>query len=436
MHSARQFIAPALAALAFVMTLAACNDDPTPIGSDLLSQNVTFHSYVLKPTDFEIISGTSIASNSSAQGGATVVVGRTDDGITAHGLLAITTHSTLLSGSDAKPIKTATLTFRTGKYRIGDTSSRQLSFDVVELNEVFSSTGKWDQGLASRIASAPSLGTFTGTFNDDTTLIVTLDVTATSKFLQEYFRLDNGVAGQEFVTLKTLALRARSDGHIAAALTSTLASTEAYRPYLSFTVADGTPDDTTLTLPIGSTSWIADAPLDAGAGHIVVMGGVSARTLIRLRLDSIPSTAAIHGADLRLTIDTVNSHIGTLAGTSYMIAYLAADSSLRTSSYLSSGITGVFPVYRIPVVEGDTARFTNVMHFTTLTPAISSWMRYNRGASGFKNEGVILALNRGSTGDVLESSTLDRYVFFGTDAADPSKRPALTIYYSLETDAR
>lgn len=421
-----------IALVAAALAIAACNDNPSTIGAGYLPQNVKLLSYAMQPGDFDIVSGNSVASNSSAEGGSAVLVGRAP-GVVAHGLLAITSENPLLSGAASKPVKSARLVFRTGSYRFGDTATRQMSFDVVVLDEVFSSKAKWTAELAAKIENATAIGSYTGDYLDDTSLIVTLDPAGTQKYLQEYFRYDDSSSSRVFRTLKSLALRSRVDGRIVGALDGISGVAAANQPLLSVTVIDGSSDDSTVTLPIGTTSWICDQQTDTGAGKIVLAGGSSVRTRIKLRLDSIPPTAAIHGAELRLTLDTQNCRTGTLGYTKYLVGYLGVDSSLSSQFYMLTSVAGVFPVNRMTGSSADS--FTNVFRFTTLAPAVSSWLRNARGVEGYPNQGVILAINRGTTGDDLETTTVDRYTFHGA-GADPLLRPTITIYYSLQSDAR
>lgn len=419
----------AVVMLAASLGLFACNDNPTTIGEDYLPQNVKLFTYKMQPSDFEITSGISVASNSSAEGGSAILVGHAPDGSTAHSLIAITTQSSLISGASAKPVKSAVLAMRTTHYRYGDTASRQIAFDVVVLDEVFSSNVKWTPELAARIDAATAIGSFSGTYPDDTTLAVALDPTLTQKFLQEYFTYDTVSGIAQFRTLKTLALRAKSDGRIIGAINGIAGVDAAYIPHLNVTV-NTTTADSTASLTVGATSWITDAKADVGPNKIVVAAGAEARTLIKLKLDSIPNTGTIHQAELRLFVDRSKTVLGNDSLTTYLIAYLAADSSLTPSSYLSTGIGGIFTVFRMTDPNAGTFRFT------TLAPAVSTWLRNLRGASTVKNYGVILAFNRGNTGANLETTTLDKIVFHGPDDPDPALRPSLTIYYSVQTDAK
>jgi len=415
----------AISALLAGMVLTSCNDSPTTIGADYIPRDIEFRSYTLKPGDFTIESGLSDAANSSGEGGIGVAVGRAPDGTVAHGMLGFTTQSPTISGSSARPVTSASLRLHAVRYRYGDTTTRQLSFDVVVLDQTFGSNTKWSEVLASQIDNAPSLGTFNGDFPDSGTVSITLDPTATQKFLREYFTLDNA---SQITVKKTLALRATTGNRIVATFLGVLGVADSNQPELRVVAGD-----TTVNLRAGVTNWIAKSDVDSGVGKIIAMAGLPIRTLIKLNIDSIPADAAIHQAELRLFYDSSKSRHGTMGQTSYLVGYLATDTSFTSGSRLKSSIAGVFPVNR---VARDTSSFTNIFRFTTLSPTISGWLRNRRGVGTLKNLGIILAYNRGATGVNLETSTVDRTVFHGVDAADPSLRPQLTIIYSVQVDAK
>lgn len=418
-----------LAALLAGIILASCNDTPTAIGSDYLPQNVEFASYTLKPEDFEIVSGIAAISNSSAQASLGFLFGEAPDGTTAHGLVAITSESPVLSGPAAKTVTGASLVLYTLPYRYGDTNANVTSFDVVVLDEVFPFDAKWDETFVARIANAPSLGTFTGAYpkSDDDSVQVQLDPAATQKFLQEYFRYDTTSTGREFRTLKSLALRARSGGNVVGGYFGVFGVNDTLRPALRVATADST-----VTLRAGSTNWIVKGNLETGPGKIVVMGGLPARTFIKLKLDSIPAEATIHQAELRLFVDETNTSHGTFGQSTSLIAYIGTDSSLNQRSYLLSGIAGIVPVSRTAL---DSTTFTNMFRFTALAPTISAWLRNRRDMGTIANNGLILSYYRGVNRPDLETTTVDRVTFHGTDATNPALRPSLTITYSLQVDA-
>ncbi len=418
-----------LSALLAAAVISSCNDNPTTIGSDYLPESVEFGSYTLKPEDFQITSGIAAISNSSAQGGLGIGVGRTPDGIVAHGLIAITSESPIVSGASAKPVQSAMLRLHGLPYRHGDTSTAQIEFDIVELDQVFPPGVQWNDAIVSTIESAPVIGSYNGPYpaSDSVAIEVPLNPTETGRFLQDYFRYDSSSGRREFRTLRTLALRAKEGNRFVGTFFGVQGVTDSLRPVLRvFTGTD------TVNLSIGTTAWIANSPVATGPGRFLVMAGVPIRTLIKLNLDSIPVGATIHQAELKLHIDKANSRFGTFGEPNFLVGYIATDTSFIPGSYLTSELSGVLPVNR-PAI--DSATFSDIFRFTTLGPTVGAWLRNRRGDGTLKNQGIILAFNRIVSRPDLETVTTDRLAFFGPDAADPSVRPALTIIYSVQVDA-
>ncbi|MEP7218686.1 MAG: hypothetical protein ABI876_07195 [Bacteroidota bacterium] len=417
-----------LPALLAGFLLAACNDDPTPVGSTYLPQNVEFHSYTLKQGDFAVTTGISAASNSTAEGAQTVLVGKAAHGTVAQSLLAFTTADSIISGSAAKPVISATFTLRSAVYRYGDTASRNISFDVVVLDRVFSSNEKWSDALSASVDAAPALGTFTGTYNDTTAITVNLDPAATQKFLQEYFTYDSVAGLRELRTLKTIALRTHDNTGMVASFIGAIGGLDTLRPTLNIKVAD-----TTIILRAGTSAWIANNDIPVGGKNFIIGAGIPVRALINLNIDSIPDVATIHKAELILHMDTANSSFGSAGPPNFLATYIATDTSFAPLSYLKGGTSGLIPVDRI---AQDSVKFTNIFRMTNLAPTISSWLHNRRGTGGLKNQGLILAFNRSGNHPNYEAATVDRVAFFGPDAADPALRPSLTIIYSVQVDAK
>jgi hypothetical protein len=416
------------------MMAGGCNDDPSTIGSSYLPQNVLFQTYTLKPGDFQILSAESAASNSTAEGGLSLLVGKAAHGTVAHGLLAITTESPVVSGAGSRPVVSASFTLRPINYRYGDTSSHHLKFDLVVLDEVFASNTKWSPGLVSRIMTAPSLGTCNvPTYTDSTPLTFSLDPAATQKFLQEYFRYDSTQSGnqviREFRTLKTLALRATDSTGLIAGFLGAVGGTDSLLPTLTVNTAD-----TTILLRAGTSSWIATSDVPTTTGKVILNAGVPVRSLVRLNIDSIPAGATIHQAELVMHVDEANSFYGTSGVTNYLVGYIGVDSSTAPGSYLKSGIGRIVTGNRNTL---DSTHFGNTFTFTGLGPVITSWLLNRRQPTlGYPNNGLILAYNRSGTKSYLETTTVDRITFYGPDAADPALRPSLIIIYSMQADAK
>lgn len=418
-----------------LLGIVGCNDEPSPVGSDYLPETVRFSTYVVQSGEIEIVSGQAATSNSTSRGASSILVGQSSDGTVAHGLLAITDPIKALEGSTPREVTAVSLRLRTLPYRFGDLGDRQASFDVVAIDESALDTMRYSDAIAAKIAAAPSLGTYSGVLPDSANVTITLDLAAARTFLREYYEYDttvttvNNVADTviALVTKKTIALRARSNARVVATFlgATVLEVPDTLRPKLI--VAMG---DSTAMLSVGVTSCIADVPVATGPNRIVVAGGEPIRTFFQVKPAGLPAGATIHQARLTLRVDTTGSKHGSTGPTTYVVL-LDADGSAITS-LLGRSLGRLMHGYRKAANE---TTFTDLFEFNAVAPSITAAVR-SRRAGGAAVAPFVLALGRGSgSRPDQETSTVDRIVFHGMDAADSSLRPNLTIIYSTQTDA-
>lgn len=422
-------IFPPLAGMLLALLLGACNDNPTTIGDDYIPNNVEFTTYTLKPEEIEVMSDIAAVSNSSSNGSVAVLVGRDDDGTIANGLLSVTETSPLFKDA-ARQITKVELQLRSINYRSTRDSGRDISFDVVALDSTFGPNEQWSDQIASRIESAPVIGSFSGNYPDSTVIRFELDLAAATSFLRNYYEIrPNSTTPSDTVFIvKTLALRSRAGNRrIVSFLGATsTASFDTLRPTLKVTFAD-----TNHTVRAGVSNWVVKYPASVpiGSGNITLAGGAPIRTLLKLRLDSIPPTATIHQTKLTLRIDTARSRYGSFGATTRMVGYLGDVATLNQSTYLANTklrLTG----YRI---AQDSVSFTDEFRYIGMAPTITEWLQAIRGTGGSANYGLVLGLDRGVLSSDVEATSVDRLIFFGNDAADPSLRPTVTITYSTQT---
>ncbi|HVK39298.1 MAG TPA: hypothetical protein VNA88_12230 [Candidatus Kapabacteria bacterium] len=423
-------------ALATMLGVAGCSDEPTPVGSDYLPETVSFSSYVVGAAEMEILSGSPSLSNATSKGGTTVLVGSAADGTTAHGLLVLTDPIRALEGSNPREVTAVSLRFRTLPYRYGDLSSKQSEFDVVAIDESALDTLRWSPALVAKIAAAPSLGTYSGVLPDSAVVTITLEKDAATAFLKSYYASDTTISTTDGKadtiittrTLKSLALRARTGSTVVASMLGATYTdvADSLRPALVVTMGDST-----ATLLFGVASWIADLPEQPGANTLMVAGGEPIRTFIQVRPEGLPLAATIHQARLVLHVDTARSKRGTSEPISYVVLY-DADAGARTS-FMPLSVGRLMSGFR---QAEDTARFRDIFEINGLAPALTSAVRARRREGETAVAPFVLALGRGSGGRAdQESGTVDRLYFHGFDAPDSALHPKLTIIYSTQNDA-
>lgn len=423
-------------AVVLPVLFGACNDTPTTIGSDYVPTNVEFHRITLQAD--RIVSDLAAVSSSSSAGASTILVGHAADGTTAHGLMVVSGIPTF--PSDPGPVVGAEILMAPAGYRYPGTASDQGSFDVVSLNDVFGDNATWNDVLVAEINGGTTLGTFSGSVTDTTQrLAIPLNAAEATKFLQSYYRYDtvrssvNGVADSVIEThiLKTIAFRAhtQSGGNIVSFLGATfLSRPDSLKPVLQVRYAD-----TTIQLAIGVSDWIASTPVQVGENMFKAAGGSSARTYMHFNVDSIPTSATIHEAELDFYVDTAQSTAGTFGSSNFLVAYAGDANTLSSGSRMVSSYTGIFTANRQAL---DSTSFTNKFRITSFPSLIANWLRFKRGVGGIENDGIIIAFNRSSLRTDMETGSVDRFTFYGNDAVKPELRPTLTITYSVQTDAK
>lgn len=415
---------------AAIVAFGGCNDPSSPLGADYLPGDVAFTTITIEPQAFSYESGVAAIANTSSLNGASVLVGRSGDSVTAHGLLSITEPYPRFETLSASEVVSVRLRMRALNYRYGDTASRAAHFDVVSIDGALRQNIQWEPTLAASIAAAAPLGSFDGAYPDTTKIEVNLDVAVATEFLRSY-----RVAGSssESEVKKYLALRAAQSATSVGSWLGVdfLGAEESARPVLIVQLSD-----TTIEAKIDVSSWIAETPAEPAPGRMLLAGGEPVRTWLRFPIDAIPNDAIIHRAELVLHADDENSLTGTSGQANYIVAYVARDSIEARSSRTATGATTTLQGFR--QTQGDV--LGDEFRISSLGRVITTWLRHRSGRSsrpGDANHGLILALNRDAGSRApLETSSLDRLSFYAPDAEQTTLRPKLTVTYSIQTDDR
>ncbi|MGE3801796.1 MAG: hypothetical protein AB7H80_12320 [Candidatus Kapaibacterium sp.] len=413
-----------------LLSLISCNDNPSQIGEDYLPENVEFTQIDLPISDMTFTSGVAAISNTSNQLNNAILVGQADDGTVAHSLLTLIERSDELKDIAPSSIVRAELRMRTIDYRYGDTNSRRVNFDVVSMEGIFGSNAQWADTLIAKIDNGITLGTYDGDYLDSSFTYTQLDPTKTADFLNSYFSLDTVVSNGDPIiqtqTLRTLALKAgQSGGMIGAFLgTAILNVPDSLRPTLVVTLAD-----TVIELEMGVSNWITKLPpsVEIGAGKIVLGAGAPIRTHVQFNLDTIPSNAVIHSAELTFHIVPGEEKTGTTGDVKALAGYVAGSNPLGSDKYLAD-ISTLFSGFLIGSrPAADDASLSDTYRFRAFGFVLIRWLR--GGSGGVANNGLLLALSRNRP--EIESATLDRVVLYGPDAPE-ELRPRLRIVYSIQ----
>lgn len=420
--------------LIFVFSLLGCNGDPSSVGGGLIGGDLEARVLTIAPEDISLTSGFAAVSNSSSELNEAVLVGMTDDGTTAHGLLSIVSDAPRLRSITSSEIVDVRLRLRTLSYTYQD-GAPTTAFDLVSFDGTFGNNAQFTPELVQRLDEGIVLGSFSSSLPDTANLSLQLDAATAAEFLSGYIRLDtivgsDGKTSVERNILKSLGLRARSGG---GTIGSFLGATsrdfaDSLLPSIIVTLAD-----TVITLEIGVSNWIAEAPasFETGVGLPAIMGGIPIRTHVQFPIDSIPEDALILQAELAFSVIEATEKVGSNDQIDNAIVRVAGADPLGSVDRLAT-----FPVsFGARFISGvrkaiDSTTFVDEIRFPGLNTPITEWIKFRRtgGLQGFANNGLIIALGRSLPN--LESATVDRLKFYGIDGP-VEKRPRLVITYAV-----
>ncbi|HEX3073846.1 MAG TPA: DUF4270 family protein [Ignavibacteriales bacterium] len=387
------FVVSALSFLIF-----ACSDDPSPLGSDIIPDILeldTLDSYTANLTQSSSYYKTVVDLGLSDN----LMLGKKDNVESSfiqdfYLTLEDTTESDLLD--DEIQVLSATLTLPI-TYAYGD---KNAPFDF-SMHAVQSKWGITKFNLDSLNAANIEYGvdmklSFTAV---DTQLTVNLNTDVVKRMMKSY--ADTSLADKIYgIYFKPSASSNKIVGFQA------YSTTADYNSSLQVIIQKSGSYIDTLTFGPRSDTHIlnAQAPAPNNQEVLYLQGGIAVNSNIKFDLSSLPKNVAINRAVLELYIDSTSSIIGTPGPSTYLIGTMFIKN--WNTNELDSNTAPVYITRSGYTISGNIGSI--VQRWTT---------------GGETNSGVNLFIYN-------QRSYLDKLVIYGSAAADPLKRPRLTIYYS------
>jgi hypothetical protein len=298
------------------------------------------------------------------------------------------------AGYDTMNVVSAKLFLRYSKVFFMD-SGGVTSFNIYRLLKSYDyTTVTYDNFLSSDIGTSV-LGTYTGTPMDTSLIAITLDNQAVKDWLKYATDTNYAVKNNGLVFLSNPN---------STTIKSFYSSNSTLYPYVVAVLQQPTTgiiDTLTLDYHSSSVSLNYTPQINTIPGRIIIQNGIGIKDLINFSISKLPNKVIINQATLELKIDRANTFYSQGADTR-LVAYSMTDTSTETYD-------GAFTSY-----PTDSNTYT-----IYITQAVQKW---NYGSS--VNLGLLLK-------NLYEYSNLDRYVFYGTDYPDVSKRPKFKIRYSI-----
>jgi hypothetical protein len=392
--------------------LSSCSDDPTSIGYQIDTLLLNAISSEQEP----IILGSRSEEFALDGNFATpfLVIGKAND-ITAYSIMRFgTTKVDTFEYVNESDIISAKFVLNQNRYAFGDSlSSNNLSFSIRELtNTIFINTTTdsiVSKGGITSYYGSEELGSFNGKFELKDTMasstfslppkIIKKWLGASKDTSSEYAKYKNGLVFVPNASSKVVNRFLTQIGNSNATTEIIVEFNNSRKSKL---------DTIKIPLSLASNFIFNDYKVSDRSLHI--QGGKANRGYIDFDLSKLPQFASIIATELTLHLDPQRSINSNFVRDSIIFA-------TDTSRTTKKNPTILFEGYKLP------NKYEYV--FPSITSSSERWVR----TENKKGTVMFVYSNRRETA-IEEFYNLDRLVFWGVDAPDPTKKPKLKIIYS------
>lgn len=301
------------------------------------------------------------------------------------------------SNYDTSTVLSAKLMLRYGKAFYQD-SMGYTSFNIYRLNGAYDMTTVTYDKFNSSDIGTDVLGTYSGTLTDSNRFSVTLDNQTVKNWFKYSYDTNYAVKNYGLVIVANNS-STTIKGFYSANLTDSLLI-----PVVSVVFLNPSGRIDTVNLKYSDFVSLNYVPqVNTIPGRIIIQNGVAIKDIMHCDISKLPGKVIINQATLELKVDWANTFVSSGIDKRF-IAYM-----LTTDTLTNDG-----NIYYSSIKDGDTSTYV-----AYLTLAFQKW-----NYSQIGNFGVQLQ-------NIYEYSNLDRYVFYGPDYPDVSKRPRIKIRYSI-----
>jgi hypothetical protein len=392
----------------FVITslaISSCNDKPTIVGFDMLSDTVNIS--FLTTNDTTLITGPkAFLYRLPLFNAGDMFLGQTSD-LEA---ISVIRFPTLPDSLDSIPFFNASrirLYVRADRYVIGDSINNFLSLKVHKIVKLWSPYATWDTLFSAdnynSYVDPQVLGSYSGVVAlDDTTATIAIDIDP------GYWKYMYDMQFPDSTNINWgIALIPDPSCTVVRKFQGLAVGASPVQPSMmvNYTNRFGAPDSLVFWSAINA-SFINTTPPETNT--IVIRGAVAERTDLYFDVSMIPKNAGINKADLELTVNMDGVQHGNFGADSIIIL------DLYNTNLDSIDKANPYRAYYASWQAG-----TDKFDAPNIVSAVEYWLM-NSG-KGY------LELHMQNT---EEYRRIDKLSFYGTDYPDSSKRPKLRIVYT------
>ncbi|NBO71766.1 MAG: hypothetical protein EBU66_12860 [Bacteroidetes bacterium] len=408
-HHLLQLCMFAMCGFLILLGFSSCNEQSPIAGSDL--HNDTINASVITSDSVQMFLGTSLLNNKPTASYPVDLLLGSAKGYTSSTILRFSPDN--LPDSSGYEILSAQMILQPKRYAFGDTISNRLAFDVFSIAKPWTPSATIDTFQQAGFLESVNHGTFDGSIAlRDTMPEVTMDIS--TSLIKGWF--ESKVKKLKDTSYNTqssyaIALVPKSNSTVIRSFartkqvvdvaTNSKSTDEAISIRVICKKTNATKNDTIVVKTAYHGSFTSDPSKTSDA--IIVNCGTGVYSGLDISLQQLPTGIAIHGAILKLTLDSASSLRGNFP-----------IDSILTAQFVDSSYGNLIREF-----SGWSKSGSNIYEFSVVNALVESLLRKSRVGT-LK---VFPFIDRDRT-------RLDRLVFHGPKDPDPTKRPSLRIIYS------
>lgn len=391
--------------LFFALFLHSCNEKPTDISYDMLYDTLS----IIKHTSFEkayFEGGESVFTPGNIFNAGAVLIGKYQETKSFH-FMRFGNFPDTLSYLTPENVDSVVITMYPDRYALGDTNTNRLAFDVYQVDNYWSNQTDLDSIYEDPSGKPYITDRKVGNWEGVIELKDTMDNIT--------FHLDKELF-TEWLQLQPDTNAAVINWGIAFMPSENSTKIQLFKAYRSiddpwetnltayYTNDQGESD--TLRISAAINKSFASAP-EPEENELIMQSGVRYNTRFQVDLTSLPDLSGIHYAKMKLHLNKEKSLYGNMG----IDSLLSVNHDMDDESMISS--------------MGYYDKEKNLYIFYDLVMQLEYILRHGKKGD--------IELDFSSFNE--KTRHLDRYSFYGFDAADSTKLPVLEIIYSTRPDA-
>jgi len=379
--------------ITFAITFSSCEENPNDLGFNFIpSIDTTTVSYLDSETDTMTITASDYEYAVNTTPSPYMLVGNYQN-YTAKSLMKFISIS---PDYDSSTVTSAVMTLAYGDYYFQDTTG-QTAFDIFNLNTNFNfSTVVYDSVNSSNYGTV-SQGSYNGI--PDTTVNISLNPQMVKNWLE--YAADTAYAEKNYgiillPSMSSTTIRGFYYGNI---------SPVSLRPYITIILTKNSVTDTIVINTIQSISLPNVNSFVIPPDRFKLQNGIAYRSILNFDLAKLPFNVIINNAKLQFTLDKANSFISPPTNSSdnnQILIRMVTDSVTKTDTF------------QVSAFQSDSITYT-----VSINQIMQRW-----NSAIFPNLGVSLK-------NTLELQNMNYFVFYSPTAAEVSRRPRLSITYTV-----